>query len=73
MKRKANYMQILFFLLCIIGCLFQCSCGLVGLMSTPTRYEEEIPAEYKLADLEEKKILIFVEQPYWLDAKVNLR
>ncbi|MHC5073505.1 MAG: hypothetical protein ACYTFM_00260 [Planctomycetota bacterium] len=42
-------------------------------MTTPTRYEEETPAEYKLTDLVDKKILVFVKQPYWLDSKVNLR
>jgi hypothetical protein len=46
---------------------------MVSVMTTPTRYEEETPAEYKLTDLVDKKILVFVKQPYWLDSKVNLR
>jgi hypothetical protein len=70
---KRAYQQIMLFLFCFILVLFQSSCGIISVMSSPTRYEEEIPAEFRLADLEAQKILVLVEQPYWLDAKVNLR
>ncbi|MHC4265927.1 MAG: hypothetical protein ACYSUK_08350 [Planctomycetota bacterium] len=73
MKRKTSCKQFVIFLFCIIAGLFQCGCGMVSVMGTPTRYEREVPAEYRLADLQEKKILVFVKQSYWLDAKVNLR
>ncbi|MHC4187220.1 MAG: hypothetical protein ACYSRQ_03415 [Planctomycetota bacterium] len=73
MERKRSYKKIVLFLFCITLGLFQCGCGMVSVMGTPTRYEEEVPAEYNLADLQDKKILVFVKQPYWLDAEVNLR
>jgi hypothetical protein len=73
MKTKKILKQIILLLFCMIACLLQSSCGMVAVMTTPTRYEEEIPAEYKLTNLEDKKVLVFVKQPYWLDSKVNLR
>ncbi|MHC4130906.1 MAG: hypothetical protein ACYSSP_04775 [Planctomycetota bacterium] len=73
MKRKRSYKKIVLFLVCITLGLFQCGCGMVSVMGTPTRYEKEIPAEYNLANMQEQKILVFVKQPYWLDTQVNLR
>ena len=56
--------------------LFQAGCkygGLAGIFGTEGHHEKKIPAEYDLAENTEKKILVLVEQPGWLDAQVNLR
>jgi len=47
--------------------------GIVSLFGTPGYYEEEIPAEYNLAEHTDRKILVLVNQPGWLNAKANLR
>jgi hypothetical protein len=73
MRRKRSYKQIFLLLFCTILGIFQCGCGMVSVMGTPTRYEKEVPAEYNLTTLQEQKILVLVKQPYWLDAEVNLR
>jgi hypothetical protein len=58
----------------LAGVFFCGGCGIVGLMGTPTRYEEKIPAEYDLAAQKGKKVLVLVERPGGpLDAQANLR
>jgi hypothetical protein len=52
------------------GCKFA---GFVPVLGTPTRYEKKIPAEYDLAQHEDQKVLVLVNQPGWLGARVNLR
>ena len=63
------------------GCKFG---RLVGVLGTPTYYEQKIPAEYKLiptkkdkkAGIEHEapeKLLVLVEQPAWVGADFNLR
>jgi hypothetical protein len=47
--------------------------GIVPVLGTPTRYEKKIPAEYDLAEHEDQKILVLVDQPGWLGAQANLR
>lgn len=46
---------------------------MIGVLSTPTRHERTIPAEYDLSARKGKKILVLVEQPIWLEAEVNFR
>jgi len=59
---------------CVLTVVFFCSgCGVVGLMGTPSQYDQKITAEYDLAGQKGKKVLILVEQPGWLSTKVNLR
>ncbi len=72
---KTKYSFIIFglFVVSLILAFLQAGCGLFASMSTPTRYEQEVPAEYNLAGLQGQKILVLVEQPYWLNAKVNMR
>jgi len=48
-------------------------CPLVGLLGTPTRREEKIPAEFDLAQHQENTLLVLVDQPAWLNARANLR
>ncbi len=61
------------FVFVFLATVFSCSgCGLVGLFGTPNPDETKIPAEYKLAK-SKQKVLVLVNQPYWLDSKANLR
>jgi len=53
--------------------LFCGGCAFIGAMASPGAYENKIPAEYDLAVHAKQKILIFVGQPAWIDAQVNLR
>ena len=46
---------------------------MVSLLGTASHYEREVPAEYDLTEHTDRKILVIVHQPAWLDAKVNLR
>ncbi len=52
---------------------FSSGCGLVSLFGTPGPDETKIPAEYNLAGRKGQKILVLVNQPYWLDSQTNLR
>jgi hypothetical protein len=53
--------------------LFHSGCGIVGVAGTPGSHEKKIPAEYDLTKHRDRKILVLVNQPIWLNAKVNLR
>jgi hypothetical protein len=58
----------------IVLILAFCSgCESVGVLATPTRHEREIPAEYNLIKQSNKKILVLVNQPAYLNAQENLR
>lgn len=48
-------------------------CAIVSIITTPTRHEKKIPAEFELARYKDEKILVLVEQSGWLGADVNLR
>jgi len=52
---------------------FYSGCKIIGIVGTPTSYEKKIPAEYDLAAHRKQKVLVLVNQPAWLDARVNLR
>ncbi len=52
------------------GCKYA---GLVSLMGTESYYEQKIPAEFDLSKQIDKKILVLVDQPAWLDSQANLR
>jgi len=59
-----------------LGCLFYSGCsaqGVIGVIINPTRHEKKVPAEYALGKDKEQKILVFVEQPAWLNINTNLR
>jgi hypothetical protein len=42
-------------------------------LGTESYHEEKVPAEYNLAKVPGKKILVLVNQPVWLDSQTNLR
>ena len=52
---------------------FNSGCGLVGIVTLPTRHEKKITAEYDLGQQRKQKLLVLVNQPVWLNAEVNLR
>ncbi|HUW18541.1 MAG TPA: hypothetical protein VMW16_04500 [Sedimentisphaerales bacterium] len=68
-----------YFTLCLFTCwslaagLSCSSCGVAGLVASPTRHERKIKAEYDLAGHKSEKMLVLVDQPAWLNAQVNLR
>jgi hypothetical protein len=64
--------KVYFFAVLAVG-FFSSGCGLVSLFGTPGPDKTKIPAEYNLAEREGQKILVLVNQPYWLDSKANLR
>jgi hypothetical protein len=70
MKQKIEKLTVFYVFVTVFFCG---GCGIVGLMGTPSQYEKYVPAEYDLAGQKGKKILILVEQPSWLSAKVSLR
>lgn len=46
---------------------------LVAIMGTPSYHERIVPAEYKLAERKDEKMLVLVDQASGLDTQVNLR
>jgi hypothetical protein len=56
--------------------LFQAGCGAVGMaavLGTPTSSETKIPAEYNLARQKDRKILVLVDIPSYLNAYPSMR
>ena len=51
--------------------LFSSGC-IVPILTTPTRNEKKIPAEYNLTLAKGKKIAVLVENPIWSNAPVSL-
>lgn len=70
-KQKIKKLTAVSFVLAVV--LFYNGCGIVGLVGTPSRNERKITAEYDLTKQRNRKILVLVEQPGWLNAQVNLR
>jgi hypothetical protein len=65
---------VAFFVLVAIA--FSSGCGffgIIGVLGTPSSHEKKVTAEYGLADREDQKILVLVNQGVWLNADVNLR
>jgi hypothetical protein len=57
--------------LCLCGgCGFG---GLAAVMGTPSYHEATVPAEFDLTEQKANRLLVLVEQPGWIDAKVNMR
>jgi hypothetical protein len=50
---------------------FTCGC-IVPILTTPTRHEKKVPAEYNLTLDKGKKIAVLVENPIWSNAPVSL-
>jgi len=51
--------------------LFVCGC-IVPVLTTPTRNEKKIPAEYNLALDENSMVVVLVQNPVWANAPVSL-
>jgi len=54
-------------------CLLFGGCGIVSVLGTPSSHEGKVPAEYNLAEHPDRKVLILVNQPAYLNAQTNLR
>ncbi len=72
-KNKKSHLNLNLFVVLTVLAFLQAGCGLVSTMGTPTSYEQKVPAEYKLSALKDRRILILVKQPYWLNSKMNVR
>ncbi|MHC4739237.1 MAG: hypothetical protein ACYS9Y_10075 [Planctomycetota bacterium] len=73
-KSQYEYFVCYLFAFLFVGGAFFCNgCGLVSMVVSPTRHEKKIPAEYKLREQKDKKILVLVDQPARLNAAANLR
>jgi hypothetical protein len=73
--KKTNYGNPILWLVTAVILLilsFSFSCGLVSRLGTESSGEKKVPAEYNLAVLKGKKILILVKQPVWVGAPVVL-
>lgn len=79
MKMKKKKSQIkrfghsFFWFIFLTAFFFHSGCGIVSLFGTPAGHEKHIPAEYNLTEHKDKKLLVLVNQPGWLGARVNLR
>lgn len=68
--------KVITYLACIaVIAAFCSSCGIIARVFNPTRHEKKVQAEFDLSSKEykNKKILVLVKQPAWLNARVNLR
>lgn len=63
---KAGVLIVLFLAFCS-------GCEAVGVLATPTHHERKIPAEYDLNGQKDKRVLVLVKQPAYLNAQENLR
>ena len=73
MVQKINKLRIF---LVLVVVFFQAGCkfgGIVSVLGTPTPYEKKIPAEYDLTKRAKQRVLVFVNQPAYLNAQANLR
>jgi hypothetical protein len=52
----------------VVVLLFSSGCGVVSLMGTPTSSEKKIPAEFNLAAQKDKKVVVIVDNPAWVNA-----
>lgn len=80
-KKVNRFYRCLLICLSCVAATFIGGCqygGVVSLLGTPSYEEEKIPAEYKLVEVVDKKVvdkkvLVLVNQPSWLAAQANLR
>ncbi len=70
---KSNYRLFYYILTASLTVILFEGCAVVGILGTPTPSEKNIPAEFNLAAAKDKKILVLVNQPSWLNAPPLLR
>lgn len=63
--RKIVVFPVITVLLFIYGCI-------VPVLTTPTRHEKKIPAEYNITVHEDKKLMVIVYSPDWVRAPANI-
>lgn len=59
--------------LTLVMLFFSSGCGIVAVLGTSRSHEKKVPAEYDLTEHTDRKILILVNQPAYLNARANLR
>jgi hypothetical protein len=68
---KRNYRPF-YYTFCILAAslliVFFQGCGIIAILGSEPSSEEKIPAEFKFAAGKDKKILVLVNQPSWLNA-----
>lgn len=70
--KKTRYKRFAFCFL-VTMFVFWSGCVVISQLGTPQRHEREIAAEYDLTEHTDKRILVLVSQPVWLNAQVNMR
>ena len=74
MKKKQHKRSVFWlFTFALTAAFFWSGCVIISNLGTPTRHERKIAAEYDLAGHTDQKMLVFVNQPAWLNAQDNLR
>ncbi len=76
-----RYYRLICFLLSVCAAVFLQGCGLIGILGTESASEKKIPAQYsfnvgnqkKVEPGQEKKILVLVNQPSFINAPPILR
>jgi len=75
--QKRPFWLTLFFCICSAPLLLNYGCqlilGLPAIFGTPTSSETKIPAEYDLTQNQGQKIMVLVEQPFYLNTSANMR
>ena len=66
--RKLSVSAILLVVVLLHG-----GCAFISLLGTPSRHEKKVPAEYRLTQRRDEKLLVLVTEPAWLGAEVNWR
>ena len=59
--------------LILISVVLSGGCGLISILSSPTRHEQKITAEYNLTKLKDEKILVLVSADDILSRMTNMR
>ena len=70
---KSNYRLFCYILTASLTVVLFEGCALIGILGTPTSSEKTIPAEFKFVAAKDKKLLVLVNQPSWLNAPPLLR
>lgn len=58
---------------CLIAAVFCGGCNVMGLIAAPSAHERKIPAEYKLKEHRDEKILVFVDDTRGSNASLDFR
>ena len=72
--RKSQRKHLIFWFFALTAfAFFYGGCGILGILGTPRHKEGKVAAEYDLANHTDRRILVLVHQPAYLNAQENLR